>query len=87
MDWMDIPVEFKHGNYAYVAKKEKVEYLDSQSGISFPNAREWSPEDEDWKLPEDWKDIMRVTLSAGALSQTVIARFDGQTSVEVALNC
>lgn len=58
MEWMDIPVVFKPGNYAYPAKKEKVEYLDSQKGLSFPNAREWSPEDEDWKLPENWKEII-----------------------------
>jgi len=57
-DWMDIPVHFKEGNYAYPAKKEKVEYLDSQKGLSFPNARVWSPEDEDWKLPENWKEII-----------------------------
>ncbi|KGO33755.1 menaquinol oxidoreductase [Desulfobulbus sp. Tol-SR] len=57
-DWMDIPVHFKEGNYAYPAKKEKVEYLDSQSGLSFPNARIWSPEDDDWKLPENWKEIV-----------------------------
>jgi len=57
-DWMDIPVHFKEGNYAYPAKKEKVEYLDSQSGLSFPNARVWSPEDDDWKLPENWKEII-----------------------------
>lgn len=56
--WMDTPVVFKPGNYAYPAKKEKVEYLNSQKGLSFPNAREWSPEDEDWKLPEDWKNII-----------------------------
>jgi Fe-S oxidoreductase len=57
-DWMDIPVVFKSGNYAYPAKKEKVEYLNKQSGLHFPNAREWSPEDEDWKLPEGWQDII-----------------------------
>ncbi len=57
-DWMDIPVHFKEGNYAYPAKKEKVEYLDSQKGLSFPNARIWSPEDDDWKLPENWKEII-----------------------------
>ena len=57
-DWMDIPVAFKPGNYAYVAKKDKVEYLNSQSGLSFPNARQWSPEDDDWKLPEDWKETI-----------------------------
>ena len=57
-DWMDSEVVFKPGNYAYPAKAEKVAYLDSQSGLHFPNSREWSPEDEDWKLPEDWKEII-----------------------------
>jgi len=57
-EWMDIPVVFKSGNYAYPAKKEKVEYLNKQSGLHFPNAREWSPEDDDWKLPEGWQDII-----------------------------
>lgn len=57
-DWMDIPVVFKPGNYAYPAKKDKVEYLNSQKGLHFPNAREWSPEDDDWKLPENWKEII-----------------------------
>ena len=47
-DWMDIPVVFKSGNYAYPAKADKVEYLNSQKGLHFPNAREWSPEDDDW---------------------------------------
>ena len=56
--WMDFPVTFKPGNYAYPAKKDKVEYLDSQKGLHFPNAREWSPEDDDWKLPENWKEII-----------------------------
>jgi Fe-S oxidoreductase len=57
-DWMDVPVHFKPGNYAYPTKPNILEYLDSQSGVSFPNAREWSPEDDDWKLPEDWKEII-----------------------------
>lgn len=57
-DWMDVPTVFKPGNYAYPARKDIVEYLDSQKGISFPNAREWSPEDDDWKLPENWKEII-----------------------------
>ena len=57
-DWMDIPVVFKPGNYAYPAKKDKVEDLNSQKGLNFPNAREWSPEDEDWNLPENWKEII-----------------------------
>jgi Fe-S oxidoreductase len=57
-DWMDMPVHFKPGNYAYPTKPSILEYLDSQSGVSFPNAREWSPEDDDWKLPENWKEII-----------------------------
>ena len=55
-EWMDVPAVFKLGNYAYPAKKEKVEYLNSQDGLNFPNAREWTPEDEDWKLQETWKE-------------------------------
>lgn len=61
-DWMDVPAIFKPGNYAYPAKVEKVEYLNSQKGLSFPNAREWSPEDDDWKLPENWKEIILAGL-------------------------
>jgi len=57
-DWMDVPAIFKPGNFAYPAKQEKVEYLNSQKDLSFPNAREWSPDEDDWKLPEDWKDII-----------------------------
>jgi len=57
-DWMDLPVQFKPGNYAYPTKPNILEYLDSQSGVSFPNAREWNPEDDDWKLPENWKEII-----------------------------
>ena len=51
--WMEVPAVFKPGNFAYPTKAEKLEYLNSQQGVSFPNAREWSPEDEDWKLPEN----------------------------------
>ncbi len=57
-DWMDVPAVFKPGNYAYPTKPSILEYLDSQSGVSFPNAREWNPEDDDWKLPENWKEII-----------------------------
>ena len=62
-DWMDVPVAFKPGSYAYPAKKDKVEYLNGQKGLHFPNAREWSPEDDDWKLPENWKEIILNGLS------------------------
>jgi len=61
-DWMDVAAIFKPGNYAYPAKVEKVEYLNSQKGLNFPNAREWSPEDDDWKLPENWKEVILTGL-------------------------
>lgn len=77
-DWMDIPVDFKPGNYAYPAKKEKVEYLDSQKGLSFPNAREWSPEDDDWKLPENWKEIILTGLKE---------RLDKFRSLKIFMDC
>ncbi len=51
-DWMDTPVEFKSGNYCYPAKQSMVEYH------KFPNPREWAPEDDDWKLPENWQEII-----------------------------
>ena len=56
--WMEVPAVFKPGNFAYPAKVEIQQYLDSQSGLSLPNAREWSALDEDWKLPENWKEII-----------------------------
>ncbi len=51
-EWMDVPVEFKPGTWSYPAKPKNLEILD------MPNPREWSPADEDWKLPEDWKEIV-----------------------------
>jgi Fe-S oxidoreductase len=62
-EWMDTPTIFKEGNFAYPAKKEKVEYLDSQDGLSFPNARIWSPDEDDWKLPENWEEIILKGLA------------------------
>jgi Fe-S oxidoreductase len=77
-DWMDVPAIFKPGNYAYPAKKEKVEYLNSQKDLSFPNAREWSPEDDDWKLPENWKDIILKGLKE---------RLDKFRSLKIFMDC
>jgi len=50
--WMDLPAEFRPGNYNYPAKPKVLEAL------HFPNPRQWSPADPDWKLPENWKDIV-----------------------------
>ncbi len=77
-DWMDIPAIFKPGNYAYPAKQEKVAYLNSQKDLHFPNAREWSPEDDDWKLPEDWKDIILKGLKE---------RLDKFRSLKIFMDC
>jgi len=50
--WMDTPVEFKEGTYCYASRPK---YLEE---VGFPNAREWSSSDEDWKLPDNWKEIL-----------------------------
>lgn len=53
--WMNLPrPEFKMGTYTwgYSGKPKEAEYL------GLPNPREWSPPDEDWKLPENWKEII-----------------------------
>ncbi|MDP6178632.1 MAG: (Fe-S)-binding protein [Desulfatiglandales bacterium] len=50
--WMDTPVEIRKGIACYGAKPGNLEYVD------MPNPREWSPFDEDWKLPENWKEII-----------------------------
>ncbi len=50
--WMEVPVEFKPGTFCYGTRPK---YLEE---IGFPNPREWSPLDDDWKLPADWEDIV-----------------------------
>ena len=50
--WMDTPAVFKPGNYAYPTKKSILEYH------KCPNPRDWNPEEEDWKLPDNWQEIL-----------------------------
>ena len=52
--WLDPTVDFeaKRGCWSYPAAAKNLEYL------GFPNPREWSPADEDWKLPENWEEII-----------------------------
>jgi Fe-S oxidoreductase len=51
-DWMQTPVEIKPDHYCYsVAAKDL-------KAVDFPNPRDWSVSDEDWKLPENWKEII-----------------------------
>jgi Fe-S oxidoreductase len=51
-DWMSNPPDIYPGNFIFPAKPAKLQY------IGFPNARDWSPLDKDWKLPPNWKEII-----------------------------
>ncbi len=51
-DWMNTPVEFKPGMYCHGSKPKSLEI------VGFPNPRDWRPADADWKLPENWKEII-----------------------------
>jgi Fe-S oxidoreductase len=55
--WMETPTEFKPGTYGHAAKPKFLEYL----GLA--NPREWQPPDADWKLPENWREIILKGLS------------------------
>ncbi len=50
--WMNTKTEFRPGTWIYPTKAKHLETL------GMPNPREWSPLDENWKLPEDWKEIL-----------------------------
>ncbi len=50
--WMNKPVDIKKGVYCYGSKPKNLEYV----GMPYP--KEWNPTDEDWKLPENWKEII-----------------------------
>ncbi len=53
-DWMDPSVDFEstRGTWSYPGAAKNLQYM------GFPNAREWSPTDDDWKLPENWREII-----------------------------
>jgi Fe-S oxidoreductase len=44
--------EFPRGNFCYSALPKNLTYL------GLPNPREWQPMDDDWKLPENWQEII-----------------------------
>ena len=50
--WMDTPVNIRKGMYCYASNPKSVKYL------GLPYAREWNPLEDDWKLPENWKEII-----------------------------
>ncbi len=51
-DWRDPTVGFRRGVFCYSAARKNLEYL------GLPNPRKWSPVDQDWKLPPNWKQII-----------------------------
>lgn len=54
--WMQTPVQFRPGTWCYGAKAKNLEV------VGLPNPRDWSPTDEDWKLPDNWKEIVMEGL-------------------------
>jgi len=52
MEWAKVPAEFRPGNFCYPGKAKNL------TAVGMPNPREWSPLDEDWKLPDNWKQII-----------------------------
>ena len=50
--WFDPTVEFRRGTWNYAAPPDNLTYL------GLPNPRKWMPPDEDWQLPENWKEII-----------------------------
>jgi Fe-S oxidoreductase len=50
--WMNTPVSIRKGMYCYASNPKSVEY------VGLPYARKWNPTDEDWKLPDNWKEII-----------------------------
>jgi Fe-S oxidoreductase len=57
-DWMDPTVDFeaRRGSWSYPGAAKNLEYM------GFPNPRDWSPTDDDWKLPEGWQQILHDGL-------------------------
>ncbi len=50
--WMDTPADIKKGIYSYAGNPKSLET------VGLPFARQWNPIDEDWNLPENWKEII-----------------------------
>jgi Fe-S oxidoreductase len=50
--WMDVPAEFRKGTFHYGSNPASVEYL------GLPYARKFDARDEDWNLPENWKELI-----------------------------
>ena len=51
-DWLSKPADFRPGSFIYPGKGKNLKALD------LPNPRDWSATEADWKLPDDWKQIV-----------------------------
>ncbi len=51
-DWTATKPDFRKGTWCYSATPQNLTSLD------LPNPRPWQPSDPDWKLPENWKQIL-----------------------------
>jgi ferredoxin len=49
---MDVPADFRKGTFHYGSNPKSVEYL------GLPYARKFDARDEDWNLPENWKELI-----------------------------
>ncbi|MBF0567764.1 MAG: (Fe-S)-binding protein [Nitrospirae bacterium] len=56
-DWMDVPVRMKKGMYCHGANEN------SLITVGFPNPRQWSSSETNWKLPENWQDIVLTGMA------------------------
>ncbi|MDI6795764.1 MAG: (Fe-S)-binding protein [Desulfatibacillaceae bacterium] len=54
--WMDTPTVIRPGMYCYSAKAKPLNIL------GMPHGREWTPDADDWSLPENWMEILSEGL-------------------------
>ncbi len=55
--WMETPTIFKDGTYNYPAAPKNIKAL------GLPNPREWAVNDENWKLPANWKEVVLEAIA------------------------
>jgi Fe-S oxidoreductase len=54
--WMDTPAVIRPGMYCYSAKAKPLNI------VGMPHGREWTPDADDWSLPENWMEILSEGL-------------------------
>ena len=50
--WLDSPPDFAKAPFCHPARK------DTMAQLGMPHPHDWNPADEDWKLPENWEEII-----------------------------